>query len=118
MIPIRIISFPNPSYSDELPYYRVLETVAKEYGVDWIEYNENGLNSMLDYSSDFSDVHHLNVKGSMKFSLQLGKDLLMDYDLPDRRGDPAYKDYDACANRWYDGLDDLVSRPREGELSL
>ncbi len=117
-IPLRVISIPNPSYSDELPYCRALRKVAEEYGAAWTEYNENGLNDMLDYGSDFADVHHLNVKGSMKFSLRLGKDLLAAYDLPDRRGDPAYAAYDACADRWYGGLEDLVSRPRKGEWGL
>ena len=117
-IPLRIISIPNPSYGDELPYYRVLRNVAGECGVEWAEYNENGLNSMLDYASDFADVHHLNVKGSMKFSLQLGKDLLAAYDLPDRRGDPAWADYDTCADLWYSRLGSLVSAPAEGEPGL
>ena len=115
-IPIHVISIPNPSYSDELPYYRALRTVAEECGVAWTEYNEDGLNSMMDYASDFADVHHLNVKGSMKFSLQLGLDITTAYDLPDRRGDPAYARYNACAIQWYEGLEDLVSRPRMGEL--
>ncbi len=117
-IPIHVISLPNPSYSDELPYYRALRTVAEECGVAWTEYNEDGLNSMMDYASDFADVHHLNVKGSMKFSLRLGRDILAAYDLPDRRGDSAYAQYDTCADLWYDTLDDLVSKPRKGELNL
>ena len=93
-------------------------TVAEECGVPFVEYNENGLGDMLDYGSDFADLHHLNVKGSMKFSLRLGQDLLAACDLPDHREDPAYASYDEIANAWYDHLSDWVSKPREGEIGF
>ena len=48
----------------------------------------------LDFTSDFADGHHLNYKGSPKFTRLLAQDIKNSFDIPDRRGDEAYGDYD------------------------
>ena len=117
-IPLKLIAFPNPGYGDDLLFYRGLWKVAEEYGIEWTDYNDNILNSKLDYFTDFADYQHLNVKGSMKFSKGLGQDLLKEFDLPDRRGDPAYASYETCAETWYSKIESFQSKPAKNEPGL
>ena len=114
-IPIRIIAFPNPDYGNDVLYYQGLWQIAAEYGVEVVDYNDYSLNVNLDYFTDFADWQHLNVKGSMKFSIRLGRDLVGSYNLPDRRGDPAYDSYRVCTQNWYDKLSTFATAPQPGE---
>ena len=87
----------------------------EEYGVEVVDYNDYSLNVNLDYFTDFADWQHLNVKGSMKFSIRLGRDIVGSYNLPDRRGDPAYDSYRVCTQNWYDKLSTFATAPDAGE---
>lgn len=100
-IPLLLIGLPNPDYANDHMYYNALWSVAEEYGIHGVNYNDPEVRYGLHYSSDFADWQHLNVKGSVTFSRKLGADLKMLYDLPDRRGDERYASYDACARRWF-----------------
>ena len=101
-IPMMLIAMPNPDYNNDHMYFNYLWSVAEEYGIGGINYNDPDMRYGLRYSSDFADWQHLNVKGSITFSRQLGKDLKERYDLPDHRGDPKYASYDECARIWYE----------------
>ena len=101
-VPIMLIGFPNPDYANDHLYYNSLWSVAQQYGVSGINYNDPDLRLRLAYSSDFADWQHLNVKGSVTFSRRLGSDLKEMYDLPDRRGEEAYASWQRCANDWYE----------------
>ncbi len=101
-IPVLVTGIPNPDYIHDHLYYAELFVVAQNDGVRIINYNDPEERLRLDYASDFSDWQHLNVKGSVKFSRRLGKDLMKYYDLPDRRGDEKYVSYDLCAKDWYE----------------
>lgn len=114
-VSVMLVGFPNPDYASDHMYYNALWTVAGEYGVDGINYNNPDLKFGLRYSSDFADWQHLNVKGSMKFSKKLGEDLLKLYDLEDRRGDEAYGSYEICAQKWYEKYPSFVSSGVEKE---
>ena len=111
-IPLLVIAFPNPDYGNDVLHYNALWSIAEEYGVDAVDYNDYKLNLDLDYFSDFADWQHLNVKGSMKFSVRLGRDLKAAYDLPDRRADPAYASYQQAAQEWYDRLYTFTTAPQ------
>lgn len=100
-IPIRIIGIPNPDYAIDHMYFNALAAIAAECDVPFSNYNDPGLRFGLRYSTDFSDWQHLNAKGSVTFTRQLGKDLCEQYPLPDRRGDPRYGSYEACAADWF-----------------
>lgn len=101
-IELMLIGIPNPDYEIDHMHYNALWSVAGEYGIKGINYNDPNLRFGLRYSSDFADWQHLNVKGSMTFTRKLGEDLKKMYDLPDRRGDDAYESYESCAEEWYD----------------
>lgn len=111
-IPIILVAFPTPDYDNDAAYLVSLWTIAEEYGIPWIDYNSQDMNVGLDYSMDFADWQHLNVRGSIKMTRRLGKDLGTIFELPDRRGDPAYESYNVCADTWYGKLDSFFSAPR------
>lgn len=100
-IPMMLITLPNPDYASEHMYVNALYSIAAEYGITGINYNDPDLHYGLRYSTDFADWQHLNVKGSMTLSRQLGADLRALFDLPDRRGNAAYESYQRCADEWY-----------------
>ena len=99
-IPLALLGMPNPDYAADHMYYNALWSAAAEYGVSGLNYNDPSLRFGLRYSSDFADWQHLNVKGSVTFSRKLGADLTAMFDLPDRRDDPYYASYAACAEAW------------------
>lgn len=112
-IEVVLLGMPNPDYAGDHLYYNSLWALAEEYGVTGLNYNDPTLRYGLRYSSDFADWQHLNVKGSMTFSLKLGEDLLARYVLPDRRGDARYSSYDDTALAWYDKLGTFESVPQK-----
>lgn len=100
-IPILLIGIPNPDYANDHMYYNSLWAIAEEYALPYINYNDPKLRYGLTYSSCFADWQHLNVKGSVVFSRQLGKDLRAMFDLPDRREEEKYQSFSTCADKWY-----------------
>lgn len=107
-IPILLVGFPNPDYANDHMFYNALASVAAEYGVPFANYNDPDLRFGLRYSTDFADWQHLNVKGSVTFSRQFGKDLSQQYGLPDRRNDPKYDSYETCAANWFAAYSDYA----------
>ena len=117
-IPLVIVAFPNPDYSNDVQYYNSLWIVADECGVPYIDYNDPYLNIGLNYTTDFADWQHLNVRGSIIMGYKLGQDLVNYFHIPDHRGDPAYASYDTCAEIWMDKLYNFTTSPQKGELGL
>ncbi len=101
-ITVMLVGFPNPDYANDHMYYNTLWSIAEEYGVTGINYNDPELHVGLLYASDFADWQHLNVKGSVTFTRRLGEDIKKLFDLPDRRGDEAYASWQRCADAWYE----------------
>lgn len=114
-IPVMLVGFPNPDYANEHMYYNSLWSIASEYGVDGINYNNPDLRFGLRYSSDFADWQHLNVKGSVTFTRKLGGDLKQIYNLPDRRGDARYNSWETCARSWYTKYPEYSLEEMKGE---
>ena len=117
-VPLMVVAFPNPDYVNDQLYYNSLWAAADEYGVPYINYNDPSIDIGLDYSLDFADWQHLNVRGSIKLSMKLGQDLMERYDLTDHRGDPAYASYDECARIWFDKLDGFQTAPLQRVYGL
>ncbi len=117
-IPIVVVAFPNPDYANDALYYNSLWKVADEYSVPYINYNDSYMDIGLDYSMDFADWQHLNIRGGIKMGYRLGKDLRTYFHIPDRRGDPAYESYDVCLDIWKDKMYTYVSSPQKGEYNL
>ncbi len=113
-IPLLLVGMPNPDYASDHLYFNSLWSIAQEYGIEGLNYNEPSLRYGLRYSSDFADWQHLNVKGSMTFSRRLGEDLVARYGLSDHRGDAAYASYDECARAWYEKCESFESFGTKG----
>ena len=111
-IPLVVIGFPNPDYANDHMYFNTLLSIAQQNNVPFVNYNDPSLRFGMRFASDFADWQHLNVKGAMNFSMKLGQDLRAAFDLPDRRGDPAFASYDACADLWYEKLPSFATSPQ------
>ena len=103
-IPIVVIASPFPMKSDITMRFNRVGEIAKEYEIPFINFYLYHNEYYLDFSSDFSDTHHLNYKGAIKFTKYLGKYLKENYDLPDRRGDPKYYSWEMNAKYEYKGI--------------
>ena len=112
-IPLMLIGMPCPNYFQDYLYYNTLWSIADEYGIPYINYNREGDRIGLDYQKDFADWNHLNVNGSVLLSRRLGKDLKEAFDLPDRRGDPAYDSWEQCAAIWKEQYPGFISSDPE-----
>lgn len=55
-----------------------------------------------DFSTDYHDVHHMTYWGNVRFSKYLGKVLKERYDIPDRRGEDEYKQFDIDCQAMFD----------------
>ena len=117
-IPIVVVAFPNPDYDNDAAYLDALWRIAEEYSVPYVNYNDMSIDVGLDYYTDFADWQHLNVRGSIKMSYRLGKDMVDYYQIPDHRGDPAYESYDVCAEIWLSKLYNFFTAPQQGLYKL
>ncbi|WP_294854974.1 hypothetical protein [uncultured Oscillibacter sp.] len=88
-IPILIFTSPYFWYSEKQSLYHEAAGIAEEYGVPFLNFNEDYAKTM-DWSTDFADVGHMSYLGSEKFSHMLAGYLHVQYTLPDRRGDTDY----------------------------
>lgn len=72
--------------------------IAEEYGVGYIDFLH--MDQLVDMRTDCLDFTedgengHVNVSGAWKVTDYLGEYISERYDIPDRREDPAYKDWD------------------------
>lgn len=76
--------------------YQQIRSVADEYGVEIIDYNQK---MELNVEEDLNDVSHLNYWGSCKFTEILGDDLIQRIELPDHRGEKAYRSWEEHVER-------------------
>lgn len=86
-VPLLIVVTPYPAVTAEhQAIYNTAADIAGEYGVPFVNFNQNFGALELDPATDYFDGHHMNVWGSQKFTKQLGNLLTERYDLPDHRG--------------------------------
>ncbi|MEI0698831.1 hypothetical protein R4K92_07855 [Brachyspira intermedia] len=81
--------------------FNSIKEIADNYDINFINFNFNYDDYDLNFDEDFNDPHHLNYKGSEKFTKYLGKYLKENYDLPDRRGDTKYYSWEMNAKYEY-----------------
>lgn len=76
---------------------------ATEKGLPYLNLMHETGEMGFDFSSDMADMYHVNWKGMEKVTALLGEYLVQNYDLTDRREDPAYADWneDLLAYRAY-----------------
>lgn len=74
-------------------YYNTVGDIVSEYGYSFINTNDYWQEIGIDPEVDFYDNNHLNVMGALKYTWFLGGYIIDNYELPDRRTDPAYSKY-------------------------
>lgn len=96
-VPLLLVNSPYVVSEEDMSLYSAVSNIASEYGVPFIDYNHLYNDIGIDYSTDYADIGHLNYKGNVKYTNALGALIKSAYDIPDRRGDKLYSDYDALS---------------------
>lgn len=110
-VPLLIVVNPYPGVTEaQQAVFNTAADIAGEYGVPFVNFNEDFAALDLDPAVDYIDSGHMNVWGSRKFTRQLGELLTERYDLPDRRGDPAYQS-------WENNARYIAAFARDGRLA-
>lgn len=114
-IPLVLVAYPNPDYAQDHMYYNALWALADERGIPHLNLNDPSGHYRFLYSSEFADWQHVNTKGSIKLSDILGAYLKERYDLPDRRGSPAYQSWQNCLTEWLNQYPEYHDALNKGE---
>lgn len=96
-IELKVVLTPYPSIKmHEKAILNKAKLIADEYGVEFVDFNTDEYYEMIgvDFSSDFVDGVHMNYIGNEKYSRFFAKYLETQYDLPDRRGNEVYIDWE------------------------
>lgn len=94
-IPLLIVVSPYAGIDEkDQAMYHTAADIAAEYHVDFVNYNLLYDEIGIDFSCDAADSHHLNYKGSQKYTHSLGGYIINHYDIPDRRGNDKYESWE------------------------
>lgn len=85
---------------EQQKYYNYVEQYANEHGIKYLDCDKYIDEIGIDFSTDYFDHVHTNVKGSKKVTSFVGKYLTENYDLPDHRGSAEYADWDESYEYW------------------
>ena len=84
--------------------YNAVEEYAVNHGITYLGYREMTEGSGFDFGTDMrresSRGSHMNNSGSEKTTHYIGGILSGEYGLTDKRGDPAYAEYDGPSREW------------------
>lgn len=105
-IPLVIVNSPYLNHMEEKQTaYNYVSLIADEYGVPYVDANEDIDEIQIDYANDMLDVSHLNYYGGIKYTNYFSKWLTENYTLPDRRNDERYRHWtDVSVLFWHSQL--------------
>ncbi len=89
-------------------YIRLL---AEEHGIPFLEGNRLTDEMQICFQDDLLDASHLNYYGSVKYTDYLAKWLKKNYDIPDRRGDSRYQEWEAASRLFYKREGENLNQP-------
>lgn len=106
------------------PYTDITETVQKqfnymaniiknEYGYNFINFNNLYEQMNVEFDKDFYNGGHMNTHGAEKFTRYLSAYLIEHYDLPDKRGNSQYQDWDFAYDFWRKEADAAIATIQE-----
>lgn len=110
------ILFTNlPSYleDDELGWSRQrmwngFEDFSKEQNYDYLNYNYLLSEVGIDHKTDYADWRHSNYSGQQKITKHLGRYIIDNYDIPDRRNDERYDEWNEEYQLYQDEIEKQV----------
>ena len=114
-VKVLFLAVPMLRSEEKLGMINRVEDIVKEYGVDFIDYNEVELYESFDFqvTQDFQDTNHTNINGSYKFTKVFGKYLEEQYGLMDHRGETLYASWDEKAREYEELIQEYFIYPRE-----
>lgn len=86
-IPILLVASPYYLHEQEQRRFNRIGEIAEEYGVTFLNFNENYQELSIDPKTDFCDLAHMMPSGVEKYSSYLADYMKANYQLPDRRLD-------------------------------
>jgi hypothetical protein len=98
---------PHGENEKEEKYINYMRRVALENGIVFLNGNEFFDEIGLDVDVDFNDRSHTNIFGAEKYTEWLCRYLRNHYDLPDRRGDYRYTDWDLSYELWVQKVNEV-----------
>ncbi len=93
-IPLIFFAAPYPLQPKDQMKFNDLAQLAEEYQVPFINFNSIYQDIGFDFTQDIRDGNHVNNKGAAKVTDYLGQMLKETADLPDRRGEEAYRQWE------------------------
>ena len=94
-IPLVLCSVPSAANWNGSRHDAIAQ-IAEELGVPYVDGNLEEIG--IDWHTDSPDGgDHMNPRGAAKVTAWIGEYLRRSYDLPDRRGDPAYENWNRDA---------------------
>ena len=114
-IEVMLTYFPFPASEEAQMEANRAYAVAEEYGIPYVNFLE--YDDIIDYRTDLYDSYsHVNASGARKITSWIGEYLMRQYDLPDRRNDPAYsywdedyREYEVLKNDYLNSENDVVN---------
>lgn len=91
--------------------------IAENCGIDYLDINENIEEAGFSYGEDLADSIHFNLSGAIKWSHFIGDYLCENYEIADRRKDPAYKRYEDNSTMYHAQKDSLNGQDFRGYLA-
>ena len=111
-LPLLFIKTPLVGNEELYGQINYIGRIAQRYDVPFLDFNHLTDEISIDFSADFADSGHLNVRGAEKVSAYLAEYLKSQYELADHRGDQAFASWDQAA-RHFHALTDL---PQSGDI--
>lgn len=68
--------------------------LAEKYGIKFIDINEHLEEIGFSYQEDLHDMGHFNLSGAVKWTDYIGKYISENYEITDKRNDPAYRRFE------------------------
>ncbi len=88
-IEVLLTGIPYQISDEEKICYNYGYVLAKKYNINYLDLFET--KNIINYKVDMSDEGHLNQSGAFKISSYIGKYIMENYNIPDRRNDNLYK---------------------------
>ncbi|MBQ6376235.1 MAG: hypothetical protein IJJ52_01215 [Lachnospiraceae bacterium] len=90
-IEVMLLEMPYPADKKSRMLANGAQDIADEYGILYLNCLETERQGVINYNTDMNDTKsHLNDSGAKKFTDYLCSFIKENYDIPDRREDPAY----------------------------
>ena len=107
-IEVLLVNMPYPATNSAQKDANVVDGIAQKYNVDYLNFLYE--TDCVNYITDFYDSDsHLNMSGAKKVSKKLGKYLVDNYKIEDRRNDNTYCDWHEDYKNYISYKEELIS---------